>query len=228
MCPKCFQWDLQIPLPWNISWEFVSVSLQFIILKLGSRDWNSGRENDLCKTCGVTRGWSCFLSGAARTALSWRWVAPCSSPPLGGIIFGCFMELNCPWSLSHTGIALGIPIALEDADGDFATHAEICLKFDCSSNIQLVKALNISTGFLRWGCWLLEGAGDKQEWSGSDERACLVAEDPRPTLPEVTGSGDTVPWSVTMRKLGGIREGPTTEVTVSCRSRQRFWQSWEA
>lgn len=54
-----------------------------------------------------------------------------------------------PWSLSHTGIALGIPIALEDAGGDLATRAEICLKFVCSSNLLgLVKVLNISTGFL--------------------------------------------------------------------------------
>lgn len=51
-------------------------------------------------------------------------------------------------------------------------------------------------------------------------KVCLVAEDPHPTLPEVTGSGDMVLWSVTMRNLGGILEGPTTEVTVSCRSGQ--------
>lgn len=52
----------------------------------------------------------------------------------------------CPWSLSRTGIALGIP--LEDGDGDLATHANIRLEFAYSWNIQLLKALNISTGFL--------------------------------------------------------------------------------
>lgn len=48
----------------------------------------------------------------------------------------------------------------------------------------------------------------------------LVAEDPHPTLPEVTGPGDAVPWSVTVGKRGGTGEGPATKVTVSGRSRQ--------
>jgi len=53
-----------------------------------------------------------------------------------------------PRSASHAGIALGIPTALEDADGDLPTGDKICLKCICSSSIQLVKALNISAGFL--------------------------------------------------------------------------------
>lgn len=37
---------------------------------------------------------------------------------------------------------------------------------------------------------------------------------------EVTGSGDTVLWSVAMQKLGGIWERPTTKVRASYRLRQ--------
>lgn len=47
-----------------------------------------------------------------------------------------------------------------------------------------------------------------------------MAERPHPTLLEVTSSVDTVLWSVTMRKLGGNWERPTTKVTGSRRWRQ--------
>lgn len=45
-----------------------------------------------------------------------------------------------------------------------------------------------------------------------------MAEDTGPALPEVSGSGDTGPWSV-VGKLGGPWERPTG-ATVSCRSGQ--------
>ena len=147
-----FSVDMQIPLPWNISWEFVFISLQFIILKLGSRDWNSGRENDLCKTCGVNQRLKLFSLWSSTYGFILETSCAVLISPLGRSYFWMFYGVKllpvCPWSFCHTEIALGIPTTLEDADGDLATHAEICLKFVCSYNIQLVKALNISTGFL--------------------------------------------------------------------------------
>lgn len=87
------------------------------------------------------------------------------------------MELNC--SLSASGPYLtqgrsGNPSALEDAGGDLATHANICLKFVGSYDIQLVRALSISTGFLNEGCWLSEGAGDEISSRGMDAMEQLV------------------------------------------------------
>lgn len=133
MCPQCFQWDMQILLPWNIPWEFVSVSLQFIILKLGSRDRNSGRERWFVQDL-----WRKPQAEAVFPLEQHTWLCPEDElpvliSPLGRsyfwMFYGAQLLFLCPWSLSHTEIALGIATALEEADGDLATCTKICLKF---------------------------------------------------------------------------------------------------
>lgn len=115
---------MQIMLPWNISWEFFSIALQFIVLKLGSRDQNSGRENDLCRSCGIKQRLKslgcvqCFISRAARTGLSWQRVVSCSPPPSGEVDLGGIY-----------GAASLVPVVqasqpLGGHSGDLATAAE--------------------------------------------------------------------------------------------------------
>lgn len=142
MCSECFQWDMQIMLPWNITWEFFSIALPFIILKLGSRDQNSGKENDLCRSCGINQrlkplGCAVFYLQSCSRGLSWQRVVSCSSPPLGGVDLG-----------GSCGAALLVPVlrASPPFGGCKCEFGHCCWdwKFICSSNSHLVAALSVS------------------------------------------------------------------------------------
>lgn len=45
------------------------------------------------------------------------------------MFYGAKLLFLCPWSLSHTEIALGITTTLEEAHGDLGTWTKVCLKF---------------------------------------------------------------------------------------------------
>lgn len=133
MCPQCFQQDMQILPPWNIPWEFVSVSLQFIILKLGSRDWNAGRGKWFVQALWRKPQAEAVFSLEQHTQLCPEDELYCTHlapwEELFWDVYGAKLLFLCPWSLSHKEIALGITTTLEEADGDLATCAKICLNF---------------------------------------------------------------------------------------------------
>lgn len=160
MYPKCFQWDVQIPLSWNISWEFVSISLQFIILKLGPRDFISGKENDLCKAGGVNRRLKLFSLWSSTHSFVLEMSCTVLVSPLGRsyfwIFYGTKLLFLCPSSLPHTGeghlgICSGDPSCFGGCRWGFGDSRQDLFQVCLSSSLKPSTLLQVS-GVRAAGC----------------------------------------------------------------------------